>query len=143
MNWSINKLIIAAILLALLILTVWLPNALVTPVIALRPGQQHQPDYIIRNFTVTAMSKLGRPKYVLTASTLVHYPNEESATLTQPRLIQYTPGAPAVYTSAEHGQVYNNGKELLMTGNVKVTRGHDKRAPAGEITTHQLRIVLD
>ncbi|MHB8428100.1 MAG: LPS export ABC transporter periplasmic protein LptC [Acidiferrobacterales bacterium] len=143
MNWSVNKLMIAAILLALLILTVWLPNALVTPVIALRPGQRHQPDYIIRNFTVTAMNKLGHPKYVLTARTLVHYPEEKSASLTQPHLVQYTPGAPPVYTSAKRGLVYNSGKELLMTGNVKVVRGHDKGAPAGEITAHQLRIVLN
>ncbi len=143
MNWSLNKLMIAVILLALLILTVWLPNALVTPVISLKHTQQREPDYIIRNFTVTAMSKLGRPKYVLTARTLVHYPDDKSATLTQPRLVQYTPGAPAVYTSADHGRVYNNGKELLMAGNVKVVRGHDKSAPAGEIRTHQLRIVLD
>ncbi|MDA8362342.1 MAG: LPS export ABC transporter periplasmic protein LptC [Gammaproteobacteria bacterium] len=143
MNWSINKLMITVILLALLILTVWLPNALVTPVISLRPGRPHQPDYIIRNFTVTTMSKLGQPKYVLTARTLIHYPNRKSARLTQPRLIQYTPGAPAVYTSAERGRVYNDGKELLMTGDVKVDRGRNNRTPAGQITTHQLRIVLD
>ncbi len=134
---------ITVILLALLVLTVWLPNALVTPAIALKPGRPNQPDYVIRNFTVTAMSKLGRPKYVLKAHTLVHYPDHNSAMLTEPRLVQYTPGEPAIYTSAQRGRVYDNGKQLLMTGDVKVERGRYKRAPAGQMTTRQLRIVLD
>ncbi len=143
MNWSLNKFMLAAVLLSLLVLTVWLPNALVTPANVLRPGGQNEPDYIIRNFTVTAMNQAGLPKYELSANTLVHYPERKSAILTDPRLIQYTPGAPAVYTSALHGLVYNNGKDLLMTGDVRVVRGQDSKAPAGQITTNQLRILLD
>jgi len=143
MRWDLNKTIIAAILLALLVLSVWLPNALISPVISLNTGERNEPDYLIQDFTVTAMSTQGRPKYVLTAQSLVHYPSDKSAALTQPRLVQYTPGEPTVYTTADSGLVYNHGKELLMTGHVKVVRGQNKNQPGGDISTHELQVVLD
>ncbi|MHB8454300.1 MAG: LPS export ABC transporter periplasmic protein LptC [Acidiferrobacterales bacterium] len=143
MSWDLNKLMIALILLVLLVLAVWLPNALITPVISINANDRHEPDYVIQNFTVTAMNEQGRPKYVLSARTLVHFPYDKSATLTEPHLIQFTPGEAAVSTIADSGRVYNNGKELLMTGHVKVVRGQKNDQPGGDISTRELRIELD
>ncbi len=143
MSWDLNKVMIALILLVLRVLTVGLPNALISPVISINPDEHHEPDYVIQNFTVTAMNEWGRPKYVLSARTLVHLPYDKSATLTEPHLIQFTPGEAAVSTTADSGRVYNNGKEILMSGHVRVVRGQKNDQPGGDISTRELRIVLD
>ncbi len=143
MNWQLNKVMIAVILLVLLILSIWLPNALITPVISMKTISGHEPDYEIQDFTLTAMNRQGQPRYKLSAQSLVHYPSDKSAALTQPRLTQFTPGQPPIYTSADSGRVYNRGKELLMTGHVKVVRGGSKNQPGGDVSTHELRIVLE
>jgi lipopolysaccharide export system protein LptC len=143
MNWDINKSIIAAVLLALVALSIWLPNAFIDPVLTIDNGPQGTPDYIIENFTSTAMDQHGRPKHVLSAARLVHYPNEKSAYLEQPRLVQYAPGSPPVHTTADRGKVYNDGKELQMTGNVRVTRGGDGDDPSADVIARELHVILN
>lgn len=143
MNWQLNKVMIAVILLGLLILSVWLPNALITPVISLNAIAERKPDYQIQDFTVTAMNRQGQPKYRLSAQSLVHYPADNSAALVQPRLTQYTQGEPPIYTTADNGRVFDHGKELLMTGHVKVVRGESKSQPGGDVSTRELRVELD
>jgi len=143
MNWDLNKTIIVTALLALLALSIWLPNALIDPVLTIDNGPNGAPDYIIENFTSTAMDEHGRPKHALSAARLVHYPNERSAHLAQPHLVQYTPGGPPVHTTADQGRVYNDGKELQMTGNVRVTRGGDGGDPSADVVARELHVILN
>jgi lipopolysaccharide export system protein LptC len=143
MTWDSNKTIIAVVLLLLLGLSLWLPNALVKPVIALNGAPQHEPDYHAENFTSTMMSAQGRPKYVLRGRKLIHFPDDDISLLEQPQLTQYAPGTAPLHTTADRGKIYNHGKELLMQGNVRVTRGKDPSGPGGEISTQELHVVLN
>ncbi len=143
MTWDSNKTIIAGVLLLLLALSLWLPNALVKPVIALNSAARHEPDYHAENFTSTMMSTQGEPKYVLHGRKITHYPDDDTSLLEQPRLTQYAPGTAPINTTADRGKIYNHGKELLMLGNVRVTRGKDLTGPGGEITTQELHVVLN
>lgn len=143
MTWDSNKSIIAVVLLLLVALSLWLPSILIKPVISLNTEQRHEPDYHVENFTSTAMSERGEPKYVLRARKLTHYPDDDTSLLEKPQLTQYAPGASATHTTADRGKIYNDGKELLMLGNVRVTRGKDIAGPGGEVTTQELHIVLN
>lgn len=142
MIWDSNKTIIAVVLL-LLALSLWLPSVLVKPVIALNSTPRHEPDYHAENFISTMMNTQGEPKYVLRGRKITHFPDDDTSLLELPQLIQYTPGAAPIHTTADRGKIYNNGKELLMLGNVRVTRGKDPAGPGGEISTQELHVVLN
>jgi len=138
-----NRLAVAALLVALAALTWWLPNAL-TPRSGLFDGEsRHDPDYTIENFTATEMDARGWRKHELRAARMVHYADDDSADLTQPYLVQYAPDAAPVHTRADRGRVSPDGKEILMQGNVRVTRGASGTGPAGEVQTREMRVILE
>lgn len=143
MTWNSNKTIIAVVLLLLLALSLWLPNAVVKPVIALNTAPRHEPDYHAENFTSTMMSAQGEPKYVLRGRKLTHFPDDNTSVLEHPHLTQYAPDMAPIHTTADRGRIYNNGKELLMQGNVRVTRGRGQAGAGGEINTQELHVVLN
>jgi len=137
-----NRLAVAAVLVALAALFWWLPNAL-TPRGNLFDGDsRHEPDYTIENFTATEMNAQGQRKHELRATKLEHYA-DDSADLTQPYLIQYAPDTAPVHTRAERGRLAPGGKEILMQGNVHVTRGASGTDPAGEVQTREMRVILE
>ena len=138
-----NRLAITAVLIALAALTWWLPNAL-TPRGGLFGGEsRHEPDYTIENFVATEMDIRGERKHELRAAKLVHYPDDDTSELTRPYLIQYSPGTAPVHTRADRGQVAPDGKQILMQGNVRVTRGTSGADPGGEVQTQEMRVILE
>lgn len=143
MTEHFNLIAIAAVLLILAALSWWLPTAL-TPRGNLFTGEsRHDPDYIIENFVATEMTPQGQPKHELRAAKLVHYADDDSAELTKPYLIQYSADAAAVHTRADRGQVSPDGKQILMRGNVRVTRGGSGDDPGGEVQTQEMRVILE
>ena len=143
MTRHFNRLAVITVLVVLAALSWWLPNAL-TPRSGLFGGEpRHEPDYIIENFIATEMNAQGQRKHELRAAKLVHYADDDSADLTQPYLIQFPPDAAPVHTRAERGQVSPDGKEILMQGNVRVTRGASGTDPAGEVQTREMRVILE
>lgn len=143
MNGHLNRLVVAAALIALAALSWWLPTALTPRGSLLDSESRHEPDYSIENFTATEMNAQGQRKHVLRAAKLVHYADDDTSDLTQPYLIQYPPDAAPVHTRADRGRVSPNGKEILMQDNVRVTRGASGNDPAGEVQTREMRVILE
>jgi len=142
-NRHFNRLALVAVLVALAALSWWLPNAL-TPRSNLFDGDsRHDPDYTIENFTATEMNAQGQRKHELRATKLEHYADDDSADLTQPYLVQFAPDTAPVHTRADRGRLSPNGKEILMQGNVRVTRGASGVDPAGEVQTREMRVILE
>jgi lipopolysaccharide export system protein LptC len=138
-----NRIAIVAVLLVLAALSWWLPTAL-TPRGGLFDGEsRHDPDYTIESFVATEMNDQGQPKHELRAVKLVHYADDDTSELTQPYLIQYAPGAAPVHTRADRGQVSPDGKQILMRGNVRVTRGTSGADPGGDVQTQEMRVILE
>jgi len=138
-----NRLAVLALLVALAALSWWLPNAL-TPRGNLFGGEaRHEPDYTIENFTAIEMDAQGWSKHELRAAKLEHYADDDSADLTQPYLVQYARDAAPVHTRADRGRVSPDGKEILMQGNVRVTRGASGTDPSGEVQTREMRVILE
>jgi lipopolysaccharide export system protein LptC len=139
----LNRIAVAAVLIALAALSWWLPTALTPPGNLFEGESRHEPDYTIYNFTATEMNAQGQRKHELRAAKLVHYGDDDTAELTQPYLIQFPPDAAPIHTRADRGQVSANGKEILMQGNVRVTRGASGTDPAGEVQTREMRVILE
>ena len=143
MTEHFNLIVIAAVLLVLAALSWWLPNALTPRGNMFTGDTRHDPDYIIDNFVATEMNPQGQPKHELRAVKLVHYADDDTAELTKPYLIQYSPDAAPVHTRADRGQVSPDGKQIVMRGNVSVKRGGSGTDPGGEVQTQEMRVILE
>ncbi len=139
-----HRLTILGALLALLALAVWLPKASLLPSLPDFDGdRRHDPDYIIDNFTASAMDERGQRRYVLRASKMVHYPDDLTADLTQPVLTQFADDGTPVQTSSVTGRYNVRTHELTMLGRVRVVRAGTGSAPGAEMTSRELRVRLN
>jgi len=142
MKQHLPKLAALLSLLALGALFMWLPNGLL-----LRPAHEtekrNEPDYVIERFVATAMDEKGRLKHELHAKRLEHFPDDDRMELDQPYLVQFTPDAPPLHTRADRGTTRGEGKDILMRGNVRMTRSASgQKNPAGEVVAQELRVLL-
>ncbi|MFZ0488028.1 MAG: LPS export ABC transporter periplasmic protein LptC [Arenicellales bacterium] len=146
----LEKIIYISVFACLGLLSVWLQFGFIEqPVKKFTGNERHDPDYYMENFTAVGMDKEGRRKYIIEAERMVHYPDDDTALLDTPHIIQYKPGVAPRHTYSESGWMSSNGNEILLTGNVRVIQG---QAPAGStaenngggvLTTDKLRIFLD
>ena len=121
----------------------WATRSVAPPAPTADARTRHEPDYIIENFDATTMNEHGARRYDLKAKRLVHYPDDDTSHLTEPQLVQYPLEGTPVVTRADTGVMPGDGREILMRGNVHVTRTADKRSPGGEMTADDLRVELD
>lgn len=138
-----RKLIVAVVLMALVPVTWWLARDTAPSIGMLDTKARHDPDYIIEKFTATEMDEHGTPKYTLTAARVTHYPDDDTAHYVDPVLVQYQPNGLQMTTRAQTGVMPGDGSEIVMTGDVRVSRTGAPGAASGEINTERLRVELD
>lgn len=122
----------------------WLTGSVAPPDSTADPRTRHDPDYVIEQFTSWSTNERGERRHRLEAERLVHYPDDDTAHLTQPYLVQYPEdGGPPIHTRAREGLMPGDGREILMSGDVRTARGADPESAGGEILTDRMRIELD
>lgn len=146
----LEKMIYIAVFACLALLSVWLQFGFMEqPAKKVDASKRHDPDYYMTDFTAIGMDKDGKRKYVIEAERMVHYPDDDTALLDRPHIIEYKPGVAPKHVYAESGWMASNGNEILLTGNVRVIQGHAPKGSAaqnsggGVLTTNRLRIFLD
>ena len=138
-----EKFFLVGIFTILLGLSLWLQYGIIEsdPATVVKQNS-HDPDYYIENFTTIGMDKRGRRKYILEAERLVHYPDDGTALLDNPHVIQYEEGQPPVHTYAESGWISANGEEVLLSGNVRMIQGKGAGQAGGVMTSEKMAINL-
>lgn len=101
----------------------------------------HEPDYYIHKFTATGRDA-NVIAYVLEAKRLAHFPDDNTALLDEPRLVQYEQGTSSRTTSSDSGLVYENGTKILLQGNVQVTQGATDTAVGSVTSADRMTIKL-
>ena len=104
----------------------------------------HTPDYTVENFTAKGTTDEGLPAWVLKGDRLVHYPDDDSALIDNPDLIEYEQGEKIRHTKADTGELSEDGEVIVLTGNVIITTQSikdDKRAST--MKTNRLKIRLE
>ncbi|HET9121988.1 MAG TPA: LPS export ABC transporter periplasmic protein LptC [Acidiferrobacteraceae bacterium] len=139
--WDLSKLAVIISLLVLAGLFWWLPTALVVPAIKLVGDYHKIPDYYIEDFRVIEMGVSGRPKYVLRAERMIHYPHQQRTQLQNPQLTEYG-GGPVTHSDADRGWISRDGKHLLMAGHVTINRGRGTHFTGANIATQRINIHL-
>lgn len=117
----------------------WLAEPAPTPEkVPAKPS--HTPDYTIERFTATSMSREGNPKQILKAVMMVHYPDDDSTELTEPRLTVYDGDLPPWQIAAEEGWVSGDGELVLLKRRVNARRNEGPGVRPIEIITTNMRI---
>ncbi len=100
----------------------------------------HVPDYFLRNFAATTMGPGGTPDHRLEAAYMVHYGDDDTMELKEPRLT-LNPRDPAAWQiDAAQGQVSDNGARLELSGGVHMAYGENAEL---NVATENLHFRLD
>jgi lipopolysaccharide export system protein LptC len=142
MRFSTTRVFPLALMLSLALLTLWLEHA---AHIEEKPQalRRHDPDYLVTNFTTTTYNKSGEPEQVLAAARMVHFPDDDSTDLVEPRVLQAKPDQPRVTVRADRGLLSREGDEIFLYDNVVLVREADAQTPEGTLTTSFLHILRD
>jgi lipopolysaccharide export system protein LptC len=142
----INRLpswVLVLILALLLIVPFWLNQS----PRAISPSQNSQlsrtPDYVVENFSAIRMDEAGVGRHVLLAKKMVHYPDDDSTDLEQPRLIDTQPGKPAMQVKADEARMTSSGEDIYLSGNVMVVRNAGNGRGETSMTTSLLHVIPD
>lgn len=104
---------------------------------------RHDPDYYIENFTTTGMNELGQRAYVLEAERMAHFPDDGSALLDNPHLIEFNDNSGPRHTYAKSGWLSGNGEDLLLEGDVKIIQEAGFGKPSGTSRAKKMKFKLN
>lgn len=144
---SIGAVLPLAILLLLAMLTFWLDRTVELNTARPASPVTHEPDYVVENFVIRRLSERGDPRYLLSSTRMVHYPDDDSSHLQSPKLVQAQPGRAETRVSAKRGVVSTDGKEVRLFEDVELFKAGEK-SPQGmtddmRVRTEYLRVVPD
>lgn len=131
------------LMLALAAATLWLERAVQAPERDQSGKLRHDPDFIAEDFGITKMGLNGKPEYSLSAARMLHYPDDQSTDIAEPRLIQRHVDAPPVVIRADRGLLSRNGEVASFFGNVVVVREASRERAELRMQTEYLQIVPD
>lgn len=104
-------------------------------------SSRHDPDYTMNNFVTTQTDNTGKLRYILAATEMVHYPDDDSTILQRPRFTQYTVDKPYTQIEGLRGYVSSNGEEIEIVDNVKVVRQAFEDKGEMQVLTEKLTIL--
>lgn len=131
-------LVIAA---TLALLTAWLGQLAHTQTQGDASPVGHDPDFFVEHFQATAFDLAGVPRYTLSAERMIHYMDDDSSTLDEPRFSRETPGQARTKVRAKRGLVTADGENVYFLGDARLEHdGAQGRAPL-LVTTEYLRVV--
>lgn len=140
---STTRLFPLALMLSLALLTFWLDHQVRVEEGPHSSLRRHDPDYLVDNFTTTTYTREGRVETVVSAAKMLHYPDDDSTELTQPRVIQAKPLQPRLSVRADRGKVSREGDEIFLYDNVVLVREAAEGRPEARMSTEFLHILRD
>jgi lipopolysaccharide export system protein LptC len=127
----------------LAMITYWVSQTVEQQTHKLDGSSRHDPDYTMSRFVTTQTDKTGKLRHVLAATELVHYPDDNSTVLQRPRFTQFTSDKPYTQIEGLRGYVSDNGEEIELIDNVKVTRQAFESRGEMQVSTEKLTILPD
>lgn len=131
--------LILAIMLALV--TFWINQTVLEQGLKLDGSNRHDPDYKVYNFVTTHTGPDGKIRYMLSATEMAHYPDNDSTVLQLPRFTSYSADKPFTKIQGQRGHVSSDGEEVEFLDDVIVTR--QATAEKGEMQLLTERLFLE
>lgn len=104
-------------------------------------SKRHDPDYIINDLSVTTLDAHGKPHYLMDAEKMIHYPDDDSTQMVEPRLTSLYPDRPPVHVSARRGKLSSEGDQVFLYDDVKVVREASPTQSEMVFTTSYLHVL--
>jgi lipopolysaccharide export system protein LptC len=131
------------LMLALAAASLWLERTVQAPERDNTGKTRHDPDFVAEDSSITKIGVTGKPEYVLSAARMLHYPDDESTDIVEPRLVQRHDNAAPVVIRADRGKITKDGAEASFHGNVVVVREAGQGNSELRVQTEYLLIVPD
>ncbi|MBC7787874.1 MAG: LPS export ABC transporter periplasmic protein LptC [Methylophilaceae bacterium] len=106
-------------------------------------SNRHDRDYVLNNFYTTKTDLMGNLHYILAATEMEHFPDDDSTVLQRPRFTQYAINKPYTQISSSRGYVSSNAEEVQFVDDVVVVRPGFKSTGETQIFTEKLMIYPD
>ena len=123
---------------ALAALTYWLDAQVQAPSARRDGSTRHDPDLFLQDFKAVTFDAQGQPREALSASLARHFPDDDSAELTSPRLSLSESGKPTLTITSDRGRIDGDRNQGDFTGSVRVVRDAEptppKDGPSGPVT---------
>ena len=106
-------------------------------------SKRHDPDFIVSEVVATTLNEQGKPRFVMAAKKMLHYPDNNSTYLEAPVLTSFDSGHPPMHTYANNGMVSGKGEEIFLRDDVKVVRTASATQSEMTFTTTYLHVIPD
>lgn len=123
-------------------LTYWLDRAVQSPHEVRDSGVTHTPDFTVEKLLATRMDVNGRIRDTLHSAKMIHFPDDDTTELTQPRFVSFSGGVPTSIASKQ-ALVTSNAGNLYFRDDVRVTRAAQAGRSALVVSTDYLHIMPD
>jgi lipopolysaccharide export system protein LptC len=101
----------------------------------------NSPDYFLTNFKTTQTDSDGSIRFILSASEMTHFAQDDTTRLKKPLFIRYKNNVPSSQIEGGVGLVSTDGEEVQIIDNVKVARLETETKPKMELFTDQLTVL--
>jgi lipopolysaccharide export system protein LptC len=102
---------------------------------------RHDPDYFVDQVNYRHYDATGMLRHTLYAAQLVHFPDDDTAEVTEPKIVYITDSA--MVATANRGYLDKEGKHVRLTDNVRLVHAPVGSAAETVITTSTLDVVPD
>jgi len=135
---SLFPLLLVGVLAAL---TFWLQRVSEGPAADRSGRHRHDPDFIVEDFTVRSFGSAGTLQHTLTATRMLHYPDDDTTTVIAPQVVFHA--RPPTRLSAEQALVSKDAKQVRLERNVRMVRTAEGSDLPVEAVTERLDVVPD
>ena len=124
-------------------LTFWLDR------LAQEPGRdpwapsRHDPDYIVEKFSGVRLGESGVASYTLSAARMLHYPDDDTTLMSEPKFISYRSAKATVTITSSQAVVSSDGEHVYFQDDVRVTRAPLSGSSEMVMRTSFLHVVPD
>lgn len=141
MNLRLTQYFPLLMLSALAATTIWLSRTVLDFPVRGNGNMRHEPDIIIENFTAKQFSITGDIHYTLSATKMMHYPDDDTAHLTKVNFRAEEPGKPTMNVTADTGILNRKGDEVFLHKNVVLVREAGPNSSKVTMRTSYLHII--
>jgi lipopolysaccharide export system protein LptC len=131
------------LLAAVAAVTLWLDRQVQPPESAANSKTRHDPDYIVKNFTVTRIGPDGVVRYKLDARRMLHYPDDDTTFLEAPKLVNFRGSNVTVTATSKTATLSSNGDNAYLNDDVRLVRSAYANRSELTVQTTWLHVIPD
>ena len=136
--------VLAAVLMALALGSFWVLEVMRRTAdhsVSARPP--NKPDYYVETFNYVKMAVTGQPRYNITGTKMLHFPQDDSFEITLPLVTSLDPGKPSMTLRSKRARIEDDNSKVHMYGDVNANRAATSTSENMHLKTEYLLLLPD